>query len=407
MKGMEISDLVIVGGGMVGATLACALRDSGLRIALIESTVPPEVRLEDEVDLRVSAITRASQQIFTALDAWAAMASRRISPFREMHVWDAGGDGAIHFDAADLGEDCLGHIIENRVIQRALWERLHAHGGVKLFCPAEVAGLRRDGVLQEVRLVDGRRVCTRLLIGADGARSRVRQFAGIAACGRSYEQQAVVATVATELPHRETAWQRFLPAGPVAFLPLSDGRSSIVWSTTPMQAQQLLKTDDAAFCRQLGQAFDHKLGHIEHAGPRAGFPLRLQYAERYVRPGLALIGDAAHTVHPLAGQGVNLGLLDAACLAEVLTDAAARGKDIAAEAVLRRYERWRKGHNLMMLATLDGFKRLFGSEWEPLRRVRSAGLSLTDRLTPVKALIMRHAMGRAGDLPALARPLPA
>lgn len=403
---MKPYDLIIVGGGMVGATLACALRDSGLKIAMIETAVPSEVRPDDEVDLRVSAITRASQQIFTALDVWTAMDSRRVSPFREMHVWDAGGDGAIHFDAADLGEDCLGHIIENRVMQRALWERLQAHGGVELLAPAAVAELRRDGALQEVRLEDGRRACARLLIGADGAQSRVRQFAGIAVRGRSYEQRAVVATVATEFPHRETAWQRFLPTGPVAFLPLGDGRSSIVWSTTPVQAGELLEADEAAFCQQLGQAFEHKLGLIERTGPRAGFPLRLQYAERYVRPGLALIGDAAHTVHPLAGQGVNLGLLDAACLAEVLADAAARDKDIAAEAVLRRYERWRKGHNLMMLTALDGFKRLFGSEWEPLRRVRSAGLSLTDRLTPVKTLIMRHAMGRAGDLPALARSLP-
>jgi len=331
------------------------------------------------------------------------MTARRISPFREMHVWDAGGDGVIHFDAADLGEDALGHIIENRVVQRALWECLQGEGGVELLCPAAVAELRHDDALTEVRLEDGRALRARLLVGADGAQSRVRQFARIQPHGWSYDQQAVVTTVATEHSHNETAWQRFLPTGPLAFLPLHDGRSSIVWSTTPQQARQLLAADDAAFCQQLELAFDGKLGRIESCSERAAFPLRLQYAESYVKPGVVLIGDAAHTVHPLAGQGVNLGVLDAASLAEVVLDARAQDRDIAALKVLRRYERWRKGHNLMMMATMDGFKRLFGTDWEPLRWARNTGLILTNALPPVKHLIMSHAMGRAGDLPALAR----
>jgi len=388
---------------MVGATLACALQDSGMKIALIESTPPPELRPDDPVDLRVSAITRASQQIFTALGVWSGMTARRISPFREMHVWDAGGDGLIHFDAADLGEDALGHIIENRVVQRALWDRLQGEGGIELLCPAAVAELRYDDALTAVSLADGRVLHARLLVGADGAQSRVRQFAHIQAHGWSYDQQAVVATVATERSHDETAWQRFLPTGPLAFLPLHDGRSSIVWSTTPQQARQLLEADDAAFCQQLASAFDGRLGRIESSSERASFPLRLQYAPSYVKPGLALVGDAAHTVHPLAGQGVNLGILDAASLAEVLLDARAQDRDIAALKVLRRYERWRKGHNLMMMAAMDGFKRLFGADWEALRWARNTGLTLTNALPPVKHLIMSHAMGRSGDLPALAR----
>ena len=244
----------------------------------------------------------------------------------------------------------------------------------------------------------------RLLVGADGAQSRVRHFARVQARGWPYDQQALVATVATERSHRETAWQRFLPNGPLAFLPLHDGRSSIVWSTTPEQARQLLAEDEESFCRQLEQAFAATLGRIESCGERAAFPLRLQYVDSYVQPGLALIGDAAHTVHPLAGQGVNLGILDAASLAEVLLEARAQGKDIAALKVLRRYERWRKGHNLMMMAAMDGFKRLFGATWEPLRWMRNAGLNLTNALPPVKQLIMNQAMGRSGDLPALARP---
>lgn len=400
---MKPYDIIIVGGGMVGATLACALQDAALRVALIETVPPPERGPDDPAELRVSAITRASQQIFTALGVWEGMAARRISPFREMHVWDAGGDGAIHFDAAELGEDALGHIVENRVMQRALWDRLEQDGGVELLCPAAVAALRRDGSMVEVSLADGRTLQSRLLVGADGARSRVRQFARIQARGWSYDQRAVVTTVVTEHSHRETAWQRFLPTGPLAFLPLHDGRSSIVWSTTPQQAEQLLAADETAFHQQLELAFESKLGRIESSGERAAFPLRLQYAERYVQPGVALIGDAAHTVHPLAGQGVNLGILDAASLAEVLLDARAQDRDIAALKVLRRYERWRKGHNLMMMAAMDGFKRLFGADWEPLRWARNTGLTLTNALPPVKHLIMSHAMGRSGDLPALAR----
>jgi 2-octaprenylphenol hydroxylase len=323
-----------------------------------------------------------------------------------MHVWDAGGEGAIHFDVAELGEDALGHIVENAVVQRALWESLQASGGVELLCPAAVTALQRAGDGIACRLEDGRELRARLVVGADGAQSRVRRFARIQGRGWSYDQQALVATVATEHSHRETAWQRFLPNGPLAFLPLHDGRSSIVWSTTPHQAQQLLEEDEETFCRQLELAFAATLGRIESCGERAAFPLRLQYVDSYVQPGLALIGDAAHTVHPLAGQGVNLGILDAACLAEVVLEARAQGKDIAALKVLRRYERWRKGHNLLMMATMDGFKRLFGATWEPLRWARGAGMNLTNSLPPLKQLIMNHAMGRSGDLPALARRAP-
>ena len=398
-------DVLIVGGGMVGTTLACALKDSGLKIGLIETNSPIDIRDDDPVELRVSAITRASQQIFTALDAWPGMVARRVSPFREMHVWDGGGDGSIHFDAAELGEDALGHIIENVVVQHALWETLEADGGIELLCPASVSALQRDGDSMLCHLQDGRSLHARLLVGADGAQSRVRHFARIQARGWSYDQQALVATVVTEHSHRETAWQRFLPNGPLAFLPLHDGRSSIVWSTTPQQAQQLLAEGEAAFCLQLETAFAATLGRIESCGERAAYPLRLQYVDAYVQPGLALIGDSAHTVHPLAGQGVNLGILDAASLAEVVLEAHTQGKDISALKVLRRYERWRKGHNLLMMAAMDGFKRLFGTTWEPLRWARGAGLNLTNALPPVKQLIMNHAMGRSGDLPDLARPI--
>lgn len=396
-------DIAIVGGGMVGATLACALDDSGLRVCVVEASTPVLEWPADSADIRVSAINAASEQIFTHLGAWQAMQALGVSPFTDMHVWDATGSGEIHFDCADIGEARLGHIIENRVIQRALIERLRGRGDVQWFCPAGLAALDRtdDGVSLE--LTDGTRVTATLAVGADGAGSRTRRAVGIGVRGWGYEQRAVVATVDTEHGHRRTAWQRFLPEGPLAFLPLRDGRSSIVWSTRPEHADELVSMDEQAFNERLGEAFEHRLGDVLRSGPRAAFPLRLQYATRYVEHRVALIGDAAHTIHPLAGQGVNLGLLDAAALAEVLRGAASAGRDPGSRAVLRRYERWRKGDNLLMMASMDGFKRLFGSTLMPVRVARNLGLSLTDAVSPVKHKIIRHAMGLKGDLPQIAR----
>jgi len=393
-------DVVIAGGGMVGATLACALGDSNLRVGLVETTPLLRLRPTAPPDARVSAISRASQHILAAVGAWPDIAAWRISPYREMRVWDAAGSGQIHFDSATLGEPLLGWIIENRVMQYALLTRAQTCANVELLCPAALGAIERqdDGLL--VQLQDGRTLRTRLLVGADGGNSQVRQWAKIATGGWSYQQNAVVCPVGTERFHAETAWQRFLPTGPLAFLPLHDGRCAIVWSTTPEQAAQLTALDADAFALKLAEAFDWRLGGVTEVGPRATFPLRLQHARHYVAPRIALIGDAAHVIHPLAGQGVNLGLLDAAALADVLLDA--RG-DIGSLKILRRYERWRKGDNLMMLAAMDGFKHLFGSSWTPVRLLRNIGLNVTDATAPVKHLLARRAMGLEGDLPRLAR----
>ncbi|MDG4553048.1 MAG: UbiH/UbiF/VisC/COQ6 family ubiquinone biosynthesis hydroxylase [Candidatus Competibacter sp.] len=397
-------DLIVAGGGMVGSTLACALGDADLKIALLESAPLERIRPSEESDLRVSAIHRASQRIFAAMDVWNDMTAWRVSPFRDMRVWDAGGFGQIHFDSATLGEPLLGWIIENRVIQYALLERARQLPAVDLLCPAALeTAWPEDAGGWRARLTDGREFTTRLLVGADGAQSRVRELAGIDAFGWSYDQKALVATVRTAEPHQETAWQRFLPTGPLAFLPLHDGRCSIVWSTTPEQADRLLALDEHDFAQMLAEAFGRRLGEIVQVGPRGAFPLRLQHARAYVKPGLALIGDAAHVVHPLAGQGVNLGLLDAATLAEVLQDGLAAGHEVGALRVLRRYERWRKSDNLPMLAIMDGFKRLFGNALPPLRLLRNLGLNLTDAAGPLKNAIARRAMGLEGDLPKLAR----
>jgi 2-octaprenylphenol hydroxylase len=400
---MEQYDVAIVGAGMVGATLACSLAGHGLRIALIESAPPPSDWPRDSVDLRVSALTAAAQRIFASLEVWPAMVDLGVSPFSSMQVWDAGGGGSIRFDCADIGEPRLGHIVENRVMQRALLERLRDCADVVLHCPAGLSTLTQMAETVQLDLSDDTVLSARLVVGADGAASRVRTLAGIATRGWSYEQQALVATVATELPHQETAWQRFLPAGPLAFLPLRDGRCSIVWSTSPAQAQELVQCADADFMERLAAAFEHRLGRITSVSARAIFPLSLQHARTYIAPRLALIGDAAHTIHPLAGQGVNLGLLDAAALAEVVLAAAAAGADIGAHGVLRRYERWRKGDNLQMMLLMDGFKRLFGAGAPLLRLTRNLGLDLVNGATPVKNAIIRRAMGLRGDLPRLAR----
>ena len=292
------------------------------------------------------------------------------------------------------------------MIQSALWEGLARQNNIEVICPALPVEVSFDEDAARVVLDNGRTLSAQLLVAADGADSRVRERAGIATQGWRYDQQGVVATVTSQRSHQDTAWQRFLPDGPLALLPLGDGRCSIVWSTAPERAERLLALDETAFCRELSVASDGVLGEIVATGPRAAFPLRLQHAHDYVRPRLALIGDAAHSVHPLAGQGVNLGLLDAAALAEVLLDARQAGRAIGALKTLRRYERWRKGDNLLMMGVMDGFKRLFGTTWSPLRFARNAGLTLTDKLQPVKNLIMRRAMGLEGDLPRLAAAIP-
>ncbi len=395
-------DVIIVGGGMVGNTLACALGNFPLRVALIESQSAPTEELDD-YDVRVSAITLASRALFENIAAWDAMRMRRISPLREMHVWDAQGSGAIHFDAAELGEAELGYIIENRVIVAATLERLRQFDNVDIRCPAAVSALHPDTAQVSVELDSGEHLTAGLVVGADGAHSSIRAWAGIHTRGWSYQQTAIVATVKTERPHHAGAYQVFLPTGPLAFLPLINGLSSIVWSCDQGRAEELLRLDDQAFMRELSIAFGDRLGTMESVSRRAGYPLSLAHSDHYISERIALVGDAAHRVHPLAGQGVNLGLLDAASLAQVLQEAMADKKDIGARAVLRRYERWRKGDNLAMLAVTDAFKRGFGSQRWPLVPLRNAGMGLADRLGPAKLSIMRHAVGLDGDLPELAR----
>ncbi|WP_168166365.1 2-octaprenyl-3-methyl-6-methoxy-1,4-benzoquinol hydroxylase [Pseudomonas sp. HMSC08G10] len=402
------ADLLIVGAGMVGSALALALRHSGLEILLLDGS-PLSVKPFDAqgpFEPRVSALSAASQRILERLGAWEGIAGRRVSPYTDMHVWDGSGTGQIHFSAASVHAQVLGHIVENRVVQDSLLERLH-DSDVGLLPNARLEQMRRSGDEWLLTLADGRTLRAPLVVAADGANSAVRKLTGCETREWDYLHHAIVTSVRCSEAHQATAWQRFTDEGPLAFLPLSrdDGQAwcSIVWSTTPEQAEKLMALDDAAFCEALGRAFEGHLGEVVSADPRLCVPLRQRHAKRYVDEGLALIGDAAHTIHPLAGQGVNLGFLDAAVLAEELERACERGERLADVKVLTRFERRRMPHNLALMAAMEGFERLFQADPLPLRWLRNSGLKLVEQLPEAKALFVRQALGLSGDLPALAK----
>ena len=388
-------DIIIVGAGMVGATLACGLAEESeqLNIAVIDANAPNFDWGKNSYDMRVSAITRASQKLFKNVGVWDSLVEQRISPYQDMFVWDAGGKGELHFDSADMGEADLGHIIENRVIVKALHQRLNDLPQVELFCPAKLDNIEFNNDVVNLTLEDKTTLSANLVVAADGSRSWVRQKANIAVKGWDFDQAGLVTTVKTEKHHQDTAWQRFLSTGPLAFLPLTEGFSSIVWSTSPSEAKRLTEISEGEFAIELEHAFEGKLGKITSVANRAVFPLRLFETLNYVKSRLALVGDAAHTIHPLAGQGVNLGLADVASLMEVVVDALNEKKDIGDLKVLRRYERWRRADNRSMLLAMDGLKRLFGSELSAVKSLRSLGLDITNKITPLKNLIMQQAMG--------------
>ncbi len=394
-------DLIIVGGGMVGATLACALGGGPLRVAVLEGY---ESRFQwplDDYEIRVSAITRATQNVFANVGAWEAMAAMRVSPYERMRVWDATGSGEIGFDTAEIGEPDLGLIIENGVILAALRERMAKFDNIDLLCPVRGESLVVHEHAAHLKLADGRELSAKLVVGADGAESWVRRQAGIETIGWPYDQHAVVATITHSLSHQRTAWQRFMPDGPLAFLPLpEEDKCSIVWSTSPEHAAELAEMEKSAFLDELQNTFGDRLGRMLDVGPRGVFPLQLKHARAYCAPRLVLVGNAAHAIHPLAGQGLNLGVSDVAELAELIGNTR---DDIGELALLRRYERARKGENLAVMGAMEGFKRLFGNPSEPLRLIRNLGLKLTNAASPIKNRIIRQAMGLDSGRPPLAK----
>lgn len=393
-------NVVIVGGGMVGATLASALGSLPLRVAVVEANPPKPFSPEQPLDLRVSAISIASRRILEQVGAWNYIAQTRLAPFRRMKVWET--FKGTEFRSRDIHYPELGYIIENRLVQLGSHKRIEELENVDLI----VSKLRKiDYSPNETLLLleDNHRLKARLLIGADGARSVVRQAVGIGVSASDYEQMALVLTVRTAYGQQDITWQRFTPRGPQAFLPLPGPHASLVWYDTYDETQRRLQISNEELLEELYQAFPRELGDIERILDRGAFPLRRQHAHRYVKAGVALVGDAAHTIHPLAGQGANLGFLDVAALSEVLAQALREGKEIGDVEVLRRYELMRRRENTLMMRVMDAFYHVFGLSTLPVKLLRNFGLNVANQLHPARIMVMRYAMGLEGRLPRLAR----
>jgi len=376
--------IAIVGGGITGLALAALLargrQAEALDITVIDATQRPVFSVDDDIALRVSAIANGSAEILDSVGAWAAVESARVSPYQSMRVWDENdapdGSTALSFDASEFAVPQLGFIVENVLLQDAL---------LKVLDEAGVA-LQYERKIEALPEAD-------LVVGADGARSSVRELLGIETKLWPYQQTAVVTHLETARDHDATAWQRFLRDGPLGMLPLADGRISVVWSTTPATAQRALDATDDELARMLSVASDGVLGELTVAGSKGAFPLCAQHAQGYVLPGVALIGDAAHAIHPLAGQGANLGLQDAAELARVIDSAIDDGLHPGDRPVLRRYERARKGPNLTMLHLMTGLNRLFTTDSALVGEIRSAGMRAFNRSGPVRERAVKVALG--------------
>ena len=387
---------------MVGLALAALLAKSRhvaqLRLTVVDAAERPSYSADDDVGLRVSAISPGTEALFQSLSVWDAVRQARISPFRGMRVWDAAGHAdagdALRFDAADYGVAALGHIIENQLIRDALIAGLESTSvDLRFGSPIEAVSRTASEDRLEVTFVDGERRAPDLVVAADGAASRVRGWAGIPVRAWQYPQAAFVTHVRPEKPHRQVAWQRFLRDGPLALLPLADGRASVVWSTTPERVEQASLADDDQLADMLSSASDFVLGRLNVDGPRGSFPLKAQHAVRYVEPGIALIGDAAHSVHPLAGQGANLGFADAQSLAGAIERALAQSELPGDLPTLRQYERERRGANAAMLHFIDSINRLFLADKGMLAGLRRRGMALFNRSGPLQRKAVEVALG--------------
>ena len=409
-----IYDVVIVGAGIAGTSAAAALVESGLRIALVDTQDPrvkevPQARCHvDDFSPRVSAITPANAQWLDDIGVWSKLKSEKVQPYANMEVWEELGSGRIQFDALDYQRPCLGYIVENSALLGACFDALGASDGgdvVDCYFGARIRTIHfdRQQQVREVVFEDGTRLGAKLLIGADGANSFVRRALNIPSREWDYQQSAIVCTVETEKSHEETAWQRFSERGPVAYLPLRDTLdndnschahfSSIVWSLDTKQARSVYALDKGAFSDALARELEGRLGCIKSVSERFMFPLRQRHAKSYVAEQALLLGDAAHTIHPLAGQGLNLGLNDVHALVGILKDAHSKGYELAHPVLLKRYQRQRKSENMAMMLGMEGFKRLFGSTDPMMRLLRNTGVNTVNEHTFIKRQIATRAMG--------------
>lgn len=402
----EHFDVAIVGAGLVGGTLACALAAHGVKTALIDR-LDPRGMTRDTFDGRASAVAASGQRLLTAIGIWPHLASK-CEPIREIRVSDGDAPLFLHYAYTEVGDEFLGVMAENRHLRAAALARMaELADRLKVIAPAIVSHMSESADAGQVHLADGRTIEAKLVVAAEGRESKLREAANIALTGWTYPQTAIVATIGHEKPHRGIAHERFLPAGPFAILPLADDagvhRSSLVWTERASAAGAYLALDDAHFLAEIDDRVGGFLGTLSLIGPRFSHPLGLQFAATYVKGRLVLAGDAAHGIHPIAGQGLNLGYRDVAALTEVIVDARRLGLDIANPDALGRYQRWRRADNLMMAGVTDVLNRLFSNDVAPIRAARDIGLALVHRLPPLKRLFMRHAMGTVGDLPRLMR----
>jgi 2-octaprenyl-6-methoxyphenol hydroxylase len=398
------ADILISGGGMVGLPLGLALAQGGLKVVIADAA-PPGQALDPKFDGRVSALAYASVRMLTALGVWEQL-SPHAQPIREILVTDgAAGRPAspfsLHFDAQEVGSEALGHIAENRHIRAALHDAVARQGNLELLAPASVKSLTVEAGRAVARLANDEEIAAPLVIAADGRDSPLRGEMGVQVIGWSYPQTGIVATVEHERPHNGVAYEHFLPSGPFAILPMTGNRSSLVWTEDKKKAPGLLALDEDGFNEELSRRFGSHLGKTRSAGPRWSYPLSFHLARDFVRPRFALAGDCAHGIHPIAGQGLNLGLKDAAALAEVLLDAGRLGRDIGALDTLKRYERWRRFDSFALAASTDALNRLFSNDIAPLRHLRDLGLGIVDSIGPARRFFMRHAGGDIGKLPRL------
>ena len=397
-------DVLIVGGGLVGGTLASALAHWGLRTVVVD-TQDPSVGLDAEFDGRASAIALASQRLLESVGLWDSM-TENACPIEDIRVTEGNSPFFLHYDHKDTESQAFGYMIENRSIRRALYDRMSTLENIQILAPDQVDILERSVSGVRAGLKSGVSVSAALVIGADGRNSTTRREANIRTTGWSYDQTGIVCTVEHQEPHHHIAHEHFLPAGPFAILPLWKNRASIVWAERSDLAPAIMALDDADFLEELKPRFGDFLGDLKVIGPRWAYPLTLKFAERAIDLRLALIGDALHGMHPIAGQGLNMGLRDVAALAEVLVDARRLGMDLGDRIVLERYQRWRRFDNTLMLAATDGLNRLFSNTIGPVRLARDLGLSAVNKMGPLKKVFMRSAMGLSGELPKLMRGQP-
>lgn len=386
------TDIIIVGAGMVGSAAALSLARAGFKITLIEAGVTPQWS-EEEYGLRVSAISAASERLLEGIGAWQQIIKHRVSPYESMRVWDASGSASLDFDAADTRQAYLGYIVENNLINSCLIEQINGMSNVKMINGARLSGMTWMDHYICVKLDSGKEIRGCMVIAADGANSQVRAYCGINNSIHDYQQTGIVARVRTSLPHTNTAWQRFLPTGPLAFLPLADGSCSIVWSADTEFAAELLALDDEAFSHQLAEAFEYRLGNVEMLSPRTGFPLTLANADNYTKDRVVLLGDAAHRVHPLAGQGVNLGFQDVIDFTSILLEAKKNGRGPADPLYLRKYSRRRRAEASLMLTGMDAIQRVFTCHRGFVQKSRNLAMDLINRQPVIKQFFIDRALG--------------